>query len=61
MGFISTTTLTVLGQLPSTNIAPRPNSNANPKPNPNPDREAICLGGNCPDTDINTINLNGYC
>ena len=33
---------------------PNLNSNANPKPSPNKNRGAIFLGGNCPDTVLNT-------
>ena len=40
----------VLGKLP-----PSPNSNANPKPNPDRDQGAIFLGGNFPDTVLNTM------
>ena len=46
----------VLGQLPPKKIAPNAFSNATRKRNPNPNREALFLGGNCPDTE-NSVNM----
>ena len=46
----------VLGQLLPKKIAPNAFSNANRKRNPNPNREALFLGGNCPETE-NSVNM----
>ena len=44
---------TVLGRLPGGKLPPNPKPNSNPNPKTNPKREAIFLGGNCPDTAAN--------